>query len=515
MSKLKIGVIGCDSYYGNGASYEKGQVAASLTAMGHDVHFAAIQIHTPCTARILGELKAFQPDMCLLIPHQDEVDPVALRSLNVPIVLLLCDDTWRREFGLQMAAYCDYVLGNAPDSVAAYGAKSVPFEWAVYAPLWTGGRVRPRDMDIQYDVAFVAQKYGRRQQIIEALQSSGLRVLVRGMGFPGGSAPVEEMAALMRQSKIGLNLSRTSQGNLLQIKIRPFETGATGAMILTEYAPGIEKSFVEDIEAVFFRTDEEMIDKALYYASHDAERLAIAQAGQARVLRDHVLERRWTVLLEHMSLAQAARTHYADDHMIGDRITGNTIQPLRLNIEGWLDPHETGLLHDLAAQTPAGGTIVEIGSYRGKSTVALALGAKKAGATVWAIDSHDFYEEGDTHYGAADNAAFMSTIVKAGLGETVRTINLRAEAVARIWETPIDLLFIDGSHEYEDVSRDFYTWAAKVPTGLIAMHDTSGNWPGVSRFVDELLAAGVWEKIAMADATSVFRRTATLQKANP
>jgi hypothetical protein len=293
---MRIGVVGCATYYETGASYEKAQAAASLAAMGHEVYFAAIHIFTPSTERILAELRAFQPEWILLIPHQNEVDPAALRALNVPIVLLLADDTWRRNFGLAMSTNCDYVLGNAPDSVDAYGAKSVPFEWGVYPPIWVGTR------NEQYDLIFVAQAYGNRQEYIDYLRRAGLNVLLRGRGFPGGGAPPEEMGALLRQAKIGLNLSHTSQGNLLQIKIRPFETGAAGAMILTEYAPGIEKSFVEDVEAVFFRTFDEMADKARYYLDHERERLSVAVAGQARVLREHTLEARWKVLFTHMGV---------------------------------------------------------------------------------------------------------------------------------------------------------------------------------------------------------------------
>ncbi len=182
-------------------------------------------------------------------------------------------------------------------------------------------------------------------------------------------------------------------------------------------------------------------------------------------------------------------------------------EPLILDVAGFLNPYEAGLLRDLAAAVPNGGTIVELGSYRGKSTVALALGAQISGATVWTVDPHESYHQGDTDFGPLDNSAFLQNIVAAGVTDVVRVINLRSSTVRRIWEQSIDLVFLDANHEYEAVSRDFYVWATFVcESGLIAMHDTGGNWPGVTQFVNELLAAGTWEKIAMADATSVFRR---------
>jgi predicted O-methyltransferase YrrM len=180
-------------------------------------------------------------------------------------------------------------------------------------------------------------------------------------------------------------------------------------------------------------------------------------------------------------------------------------EPLIIDVYGFLDPREAWLLRDLAATVPEGGTIVEIGSFRGKSTVALALGAQQSHATVWAIDDHAKHTQGKTEFGPEDNGAFLQNIVRMQVTDVIRVLNLRSEQVAQIWTQPIDLLWIDGGHEYDDVKRDFEQWSPLVQ-GKIAMHDTGGLWLGVTRFVNELLAAGQWRKAAMEDATSVFER---------
>lgn len=180
-------------------------------------------------------------------------------------------------------------------------------------------------------------------------------------------------------------------------------------------------------------------------------------------------------------------------------------EALTIDVHGFLNPYEAGLLRDLAAAAPKGGTIVELGSYRGKSTVALAWGAKLSGATVWAIDPHESYHQGETDFGPEDHSAFLQNIVRMEVADVVWVINLPSFRLVNIWDKPIDVLFLDANHEYEHVKLDFFGWSRHV-RGVIAMHDTAGNWPGVTRFVNELLAAGEWEKIDMADATSVFRR---------
>ena len=64
--------------------------------------------------------------------------------------------------------------------------------------------------------------------------------------------------------------------------------------------------------------------------------------------------------------------------------------------------------------------------------------------------------------------------------------------VAQTWDKTIDILHIDGSHKYEDITRDFETWSKFVTdNGIILLHDTcieslNGNDYGVKKFFDEL-----------------------------
>lgn len=175
------------------------------------------------------------------------------------------------------------------------------------------------------------------------------------------------------------------------------------------------------------------------------------------------------------------------------------------DVDGFLDPLETQLLFDLAMHVPRNGTIVELGSYRGKSTIALAMGAQISDATVYAVDHHPDYISVDTAYGMFDNQAYYENIARHGVGSVLKTINLSSMQFIQYWREPIDLLWIDASHEYEDVKTDFLNWSPFV-RGKIAMHDTSGWFEGVSHFVEELLAAGEWKRDCLIDATSVFSR---------
>lgn len=176
------------------------------------------------------------------------------------------------------------------------------------------------------------------------------------------------------------------------------------------------------------------------------------------------------------------------------------------SVTGFLLPDEARLLYQLASETPTGGVICEIGSYQGKSTIALGLGAQIAGAGVWAIDDHSGYQErSGTVFGMQNHAGLIRNLSAFHLGDTVRVVALASYHAVRGWYFPIDLLFIDGQHDYESVKRDFDQWSSFV-RGKIALHDTAGDWPGVTQLVSEIIQAGVWERVRTVDTISVFER---------
>lgn len=176
-------------------------------------------------------------------------------------------------------------------------------------------------------------------------------------------------------------------------------------------------------------------------------------------------------------------------------------------IYGHVSPAEMQLLFDLAAAVPAGGMIVEIGSFQGKSTVCLGLGAKQAGAWVYAIDPHEDCQINETtHYGMENHAMLLTNLVLQGVAEIVRVVSIPSMAVNFGWTTAIDLLWIDGSHVFRDVMDDLFMWQRYVKNGKIALHDSSGLFPDVSRALDKFLISGKWKIAQIVDATTVLER---------
>lgn len=149
------------------------------------------------------------------------------------------------------------------------------------------------------------------------------------------------------------------------------------------------------------------------------------------------------------------------------------------NIEGFLvSPDQERWLFKTAKALPNGAVIVEIGSYKGRSTCCLAYGCRGSRKCVFAIDTFegnevDFYRRGFLN-------EFNYNLESRSLSSYVTPIKSISTEAARLWNKPISLLFIDGSHQYEDVLADFDAFFPHiVPGGIVALHDVVETWPGV------------------------------------
>lgn len=175
-----------------------------------------------------------------------------------------------------------------------------------------------------------------------------------------------------------------------------------------------------------------------------------------------------------------------------------------LSIPGTSSAREARLLAYLASQAPAGGCFVEIGAYKGKSAAWLVEAAERRSdrPTVVTIDPHMTGTWDDFQRTVAD-----WRLVERGL-EIHRS---KSHDVGQTWNRPISFLWIDGSHEYEDVLLDIDDFLPHVlPGGWIVFDDAcGGHFPGVERAIAERLPRlRGYRHIGIIKRFDLYRRSA-------
>jgi MMP 1-O-methyltransferase len=193
---------------------------------------------------------------------------------------------------------------------------------------------------------------------------------------------------------------------------------------------------------------------------------------------------------------------------------------------GFMPPAEGLALYDVARAYAGVGPIAEIGTYCGKSTIYLAAAASQAGQVVLTVDHHRGSEENqpgweyhdaqlvDPATGKLDTLPhFRSTLAASGLEEHVIAIVGRSADVARLWRTPLGMLFIDGGHTDAAAVADYEGWAPWVgPGGALAIHDVFGDpadgGQAPYRIYLRALNSGAFTEVRAEGSLRVLERTA-------
>lgn len=186
-----------------------------------------------------------------------------------------------------------------------------------------------------------------------------------------------------------------------------------------------------------------------------------------------------------------------------------TIVDHALTVEGWMTRRELEFLGLLAATPTADGEILEIGSYRGRSTAVLARCAELAGAA--RIVAVDHLLQPLAH------EAFLASIRRAGIEHLVEFHRMMSWELGHSWQRPLRLLWIDGNHTYAATKLDFDTFAPFLANGaIVAIHDVLNQYEGSVRvFLEEILlsdhfgAAGLSGSIGWAQYHADSAQTAS------
>jgi predicted O-methyltransferase YrrM len=158
------------------------------------------------------------------------------------------------------------------------------------------------------------------------------------------------------------------------------------------------------------------------------------------------------------------------------------------------------------------GRIVEIGSFRGRSTIVLRRAAAPD-VEVVAIDPHGGGDRGpreispDAARGEADHEAFHANLRRAGVDAGVRHVRrMSQDALAEV-EGPFELLYVDGAHRYRPARADIERWGERVaPGGTMLVHDAYNAVGVMLAQLRVLVLSRSWRYVGRTRSLAEYRR---------
>jgi predicted O-methyltransferase YrrM len=166
----------------------------------------------------------------------------------------------------------------------------------------------------------------------------------------------------------------------------------------------------------------------------------------------------------------------------------NNIEHFYQNIgENWFDYAD--LYSKVANDFPNGSHFVEIGSWKGRSASCMAVEIHNLNKNIKfdCIDTWNGSAEHKNGYFNLNNLynEFLNNIQP--VNHIINPIRMDSLEASKLYANKsLDFVFIDASHEYEDIKNDIIHWLPKVKIGgILAGHDIV--WPGVARAVSELI----------------------------
>ena len=179
-------------------------------------------------------------------------------------------------------------------------------------------------------------------------------------------------------------------------------------------------------------------------------------------------------------------------------------------VDGWMSDDQARRLFDAAASTRPGEQIVEIGSFRGRSTIVLASAAPD-GVRVFAIDPHAGNDRGPEEIdgfeaeAADDHEVFNRNLAAAGVDARVTHLRLFSDKAHREVRGPVAVLYVDGAHRYKPARADIRTWGTRVGDGgTMLIHDSFSSVGVTLAILRELLLGARFRYVGRARSMTVY-----------
>jgi hypothetical protein len=204
-------------------------------------------------------------------------------------------------------------------------------------------------------------------------------------------------------------------------------------------------------------------------------------------------------------------------HLTMPNMQGYTLKPLTelCNLDDLpteVDLHTWGHIPESYTDLVKGKTVIEVGAYLGASTLFLAQRAAKVYSVDTWLGSLEFYTLAHVNatprfkngYPTLYNQ-FAANMLLSGVGDKVYPIPLPSNLGAKLlhhYKIRADVVFIDASHEYEDVLEDLLAYSQLAP---VIIGDDYTTWEGVKRAVDDFSKVHKYTKVITGQYYCLYR----------
>ncbi len=171
-------------------------------------------------------------------------------------------------------------------------------------------------------------------------------------------------------------------------------------------------------------------------------------------------------------------------------------------VDGWLTPREVEFLALLGAYPKAAGEILEIGSFRGRSTIVLAKAVELSdNARIHAVDPLELDEWADKSAAGKPTSAramLEKNFASCGVTNKIEIHQQYSHKLAPHWNQKLRVLWIDGDHTYEGALADYENFLPHLAVGgVIAFHDVMTAFECGRVFLDKVVKSPRFNRVGI------------------
>ncbi len=268
-------------------------------------------VYIEMISQVILETLTEKPVDIVLCMAQAPISPrvlTELRKRGMITVLWFVEDYKRFTYWKDVAKFYDFIFtiqrGECIEDIKKAGCPEVHYlpvgcDPFVHRPVQLSPEEKQRWGS---PISFVGAGYHNRQQVFASFADMPFKIW--GTEWPecrpfdrlvqekGRRLSPEEYVKIFNATDININLHSSDERDGVDpfgdfVNPRTFELAAAGAFQLVDERSLLPECFEAGKEVVTFSTARDLKEKIAYYLQHPEERKAIAEAGRARVLKDH------------------------------------------------------------------------------------------------------------------------------------------------------------------------------------------------------------------------------------